>query len=80
MYTVRGVTPEGFYGDSAPVHAFLAIENAVLGSVEEGAPWLKLRLRAGERPAHDGSYSAQVDYVHSVSYTHLEVYKRQAGA
>ena len=64
VYTVRGVTPEGFYGDSAPVHAFLAIENAVLGSVEDGAPWLKLRLRAGERPAHDGSYSAQVDYVH----------------
>ena len=23
-YTVRGVTPEGYYGDSSPVHAFLA--------------------------------------------------------
>ena len=74
VYTVRGVTPEGFYGDSAPVHAFLAIENAVLGSVEDGAPWLKLRLRAGERPAHDGSYSAQVDYVHYYGRTKPEPY------
>ena len=74
MYTVRGVTPEGYYGDSAPVHAFLAIENAVLGAVEDGAPWLKLRLRAGERPAHDGSYSAQVDYVHYYGRTKPEPY------
>lgn len=74
VYTVRGVTPEGYYGDSAPVHAFLAIENAVLGSVEDGAPWLKLRLRAGERPAHDGSYSAQVDYVHYYGRTKPEPY------
>ena len=73
-YTVRGVTPEGFYGDSAPVHAFLAIENAVLGAVEDGAPWLKLRLRRGERPAHDGSYSAQVDYVHYYGRTKPEPY------
>ena len=74
VYTVRGVTPEGYYGDSAPVHAFLAIENAVIGSVEDGAPWLKLRLRAGERPAHDGSYSAQVDYVHYYGRTKPEPY------
>lgn len=71
---MRGVTPEGFYGDSAPVHAFLAIENAVLGAVEDGAPWLKLRLRRGERPAHDGSYSAQVDYVHYYGRTKPEPY------
>ena len=74
VYTVRGVTPEGYYGDSSPVHAFLALENAVLGSVEDGAPWLKLRLRAGERPAHDGSYSAQVDYVHYYGRTKPEPY------
>ena len=74
VYTVRGVTPEGYYGDSAPVHAFLAIENAVLGSVEDGAPWLKLQLRAGERPTHDGSYSAQVDYVHYYGRTKPEPY------
>ena len=74
VYTVRGVTPEGYYGASAPVHAFLAIENAVLGAVEDGAPWLKLRLRRGERPAHDGSYSAQVDYVHYYGRTKPEPY------
>ena len=64
----------GYYGDSSPVHAFLALENAVLGSVEDGAPRLKLRLRAGERPAHDGSYSAQVDYVHYYGRTKPEPY------
>ena len=54
--------------------SFLAIENAVIGSVEDGAPWLKLRLRAGERPAQDGSYSAQVDYVHYYGRTKPEPY------
>lgn len=62
-YMVRGVTAEGYYGDSAPVYTFLFIENAVLGLIEDGEPWLPLRLRRGERPTHEGSYSVQVDYV-----------------
>ncbi len=41
-----------------------SIENAVIGLVEDGASWMKLRLRRGERPSHEGSYSAQVDYIH----------------
>ena len=60
---VRGVTAEGYYGDSAPVYTYLFIENAVLGLVEDGEPWLPLRLRRGERPAHEGNYSVNVDYV-----------------
>ena len=62
-YVVRGVTAEGYCGDSAPVYTYLIIENAVLGLAEDGEPWLPLRLRRGERPAHEGSYSVQVDYV-----------------
>lgn len=63
QYVVRGVTAEGYYGDSAPVYTYLFIENAVLGLAEDGEPWLPLRLRRGERPAHEGNYSVQVDYV-----------------
>lgn len=63
-YVVRGVTKEGYYGDSAPVYSYLFIENAVLGKVADNEPWIGLNLRRGERPAHKGSYSVQVDYVH----------------
>lgn len=63
-YIIRGVTNEGYYGDSVPVYAYLAIENAVLGLMADESPWLPLRLRRGERPTHEGSYSVQVDYVH----------------
>lgn len=63
-YVVRGITADGYYGDSAPVYAYLAVDNAVLGPVEDGGAWLPLRLRRGERPTHQGSYSVQMDYVH----------------
>ena len=63
-YIIRGVTNEGYYGDSVPVYAYLAIENAVLGLMADESPWLPLRLRRGERPTHEGSYSVQVDYVY----------------
>ena len=62
-YVIRGVTAEGYYGDTSPVYTYLFIENAVLGLVEDGEPWLPLRLRRGERPAHEGNYSVNVDYV-----------------
>ena len=32
--------------------------------MEDGGAWLPLRLRRGERPTHQGSYSVQMDYVH----------------
>lgn len=63
-YVVRGITADGYYGDSAPVYAYLPIENAVLGSVEEGDAWISLRLRRGERPTHDANYSVQTTLVH----------------
>lgn len=63
-YMVRGITADGYYGDSAPVYAYISIDNAVMGRVEDGEPWLQLRLRRGERPTHDGNYSVQLDYVH----------------
>lgn len=63
-YMIRGMTADGYYGDSAPVYTYLAIENAVLGLTEDSAPWIPLRLRRGERPTHKGNYSVQIDYVY----------------
>lgn len=64
QYVVRGITPDGYYGDSAPVYAYVEIQNAVIGLVDAGAEWLTLRMRRGERPTHEGSYSIQAQYVH----------------
>ena len=73
IYTIQGMTSNGYYGQSSDLHAYLQISNAVISAVDR-IDWLPLRLRRGEHPAHHESRTPDVEFAYYAGRARPEAY------